>query len=155
MSICIRYTRNEDRAKEVLNMGFHRILQQLDKYREKEVPFKSWIRAVMINTLINEYHKERKHATRINYVEHYIEESDHSVINEAVRQLNIKEIYKLIASLPEMQQQVFNLYFIDGYKHREIAELLKINENTSKWYLTTAKDKLKEMIIAMEIIAKR
>lgn len=54
-----------------------------------------------------------------------------------------------------MNQQIFNLYYIDGYKHREIAELLNINENTSKWYLTVAKDKLKEMIYKMELVVKK
>jgi RNA polymerase sigma-70 factor (ECF subfamily) len=56
--------------------------------------------------------------------------------------------------LPAINQQIFNLYYIDGYKHREIAELLNINENTSKWYLTVAKDKLKDMINKMELITK-
>ncbi|MGZ4089519.1 MAG: RNA polymerase sigma factor, partial [Bacteroidia bacterium] len=56
MSICIRYTRNSDKAKEILNMGFLKILDNLEKYRP-EVPFKTWIRRIMINTLIDEYRK--------------------------------------------------------------------------------------------------
>ena len=155
MSICIRYTKSEDRAKEVLNIGFHRILKNLSKYRQNEVPFKAWVRRVMINTLINEFKKEKTHYNNVQYVENYFESSEYSDINEAVTRLDIKTIYALIARLPVVNQQIFNLYYIDGYKHREIAELLNINENTSKWYLTVAKDKLKDMINKMELIAKK
>jgi len=155
MSICIRYTKNENRAKEVLNIGFHRILKNLSKYRQNEVPFKAWIRRVMINTLINEFKKEKTHYNNVEYVESYYENSKYSDINEAVERLDIEIIYALIARLPLVNRQIFNLYYIDGYKHREIAELLNINENTSKWYLTVAKDKLKDMINKMELIPKK
>ena len=152
MSICIRYTRNEEKAREMLNLGFHRILSKLSKFRQHEVPFKSWVRVVMINTLINEFNKEKSHRETIRYVNEYMEDGDYSVVNEAVKQLDIKEIYKLIARLPDMNQRIFNLYYIDGYKQREIAELLDINENTCKWYLTVAKEKLKDMILTSDIL---
>lgn len=154
MSICIRYAKHEDKARELLNLGFHKILKNLGKYRMEEVPFKSWIRRVMINTMINEFKKEKIHYNNIEYVENYNETGQYSEINDAVASLDIQEIYALIACLPMVNQQIFNLYYIDGYKHKEIAELLNINENTSKWYLTVAKDKLKEMINKMELTAK-
>jgi RNA polymerase sigma-70 factor (ECF subfamily) len=56
-----------------------------------------------------------------------------------------------IAKLPPASQQVFNLYFIDGYKHQEIAELLNISEGTSKWHLNSAREKLKEMLKKMDL----
>lgn len=155
MSICIRYTRNEDRAREVLNIGFHKVLKHLSRYRADEVPFKAWVRRIMINTLINEFKKEKTHDRYVEYVENYYETGQHADLNEAVARLDIKEIYALIARLPLVNQQIFNLYYIDGYKHREIAELLNINENTSKWYLSVAKDKLKEMINKLELIPKK
>jgi RNA polymerase sigma-70 factor (ECF subfamily) len=155
MSICIRYAKNEDRAKEVLNIGFHRVLKNLSKYRQDEVPFKAWIRRVMINTIINEFKKEKTHYRNLDYIENYVESSQYSDINEAVTSLDIKHIYALISKLPLVNQQIFNLFYIDGYKHWEIAELLNINENTSKWYLTVAKDKLKDMINKMELITKK
>src|SRR4051812_33908862 len=70
MSICVRYTRNSDKAKEVLNMGFLKILTSLNKY-DPDAPFKPWIRKIMINTLINEYKKEKIHYGNIKYVEEY------------------------------------------------------------------------------------
>ncbi|MCE3227393.1 MAG: polymerase sigma factor, sigma-70 family [Bacteroidetes bacterium] len=145
MSICIRYTRNQDKAKEVLNMGFFRILTNLDKYKP-EVPFKAWIRRVMINTLINEYKKEKIHYGNMEYVEDYYETSKYSDINEALKKTDAEEIYGFIASLPAASQQVFNLYFVDGFKHKEIAEMLNISEGTSKWHLNSAREKLKELL---------
>jgi RNA polymerase sigma-70 factor (ECF subfamily) len=145
MSICIRYTRNADKAKEVLNMGFYKILSNLTKYNP-EAPFKPWIRKVMVNTLINEYKKEKIHQENILYVEEYFETDQFSEINVALTRINADQIYTFITRLPPASQQVFNLYFVDGYKHKEIAEMLGISEGTSKWHLNSAREKLKEML---------
>ena len=153
MSICIRYTRNADRAKEVLNMGFLKILTHLKKY-DPAVPFKPWIRKVMINTLINEYKKEKVHYGNIHYVEEYYETDKYAEVNQAITRIDAEQIYSFIAKLPPATQQVFNLYFIDGFKHREIAEMLTITEGTSKWHLNSAKEKLKEMLKESNIIIK-
>ncbi len=150
MSICIRYTKNEDRAKEVLNIGFLRIVTNLDKYKP-EVPFKAWIRRVMINTLINEFKKEKIHYDNVQYVEDYYETDKYASINEAITKIDAEQIYSFIAKLPPASQQVFNLYFVDGYKHKEIAEMLEISEGTSKWHLNSAREKLKDLLKKNEI----
>lgn len=153
MSICIRYTRNQDKAKEVLNMGFLKILNNLKKY-DSAAPFKPWIRRIMINTLINEYKKEKIHTQNIQYVEQYYETDEFSEFNQAVTRIDAQQVYHFIEQLPPATQQVFNLYFIDGYKHREIADLLEITEGTSKWHLNSAKEKLKTMLRESNISIK-
>lgn len=150
MSICVRYTRQQDRAKEVLNIGFYKILKNLDKYN-LDLPFKPWARKVMINTLINEYKKQKIHYGNMVYIEEYYDNETYSEMNEAITKSNAKEIYDFIAQLPPASQQVFNLYFIDGFKHREIAELLNISEGTSKWHLNNAKEMLKQMLLELKI----
>lgn len=145
MSICMRYTRNADRAREVLNIGFYRILSQLDKF-DRISPFKPWARRLMINTLINEYKKEKVHYHHVEYVEDYRENTDYSELNASIGRADVEEIYAFIAQLNPASQQVFNLYFIDGYKHKEIAEMLNISEGTSKWHLNAAREKLKTML---------
>jgi RNA polymerase sigma-70 factor (ECF subfamily) len=145
MSICIRYTHNQDRAKEVLNMGIYKVLTNLKSYKPED-PFKPWARKIMVNTLINEYKKEKHHSATINYVEEYYDNSDYSDLNAAVSKINADDIYAFIAQLPPASRQVFNLYFIDGFKHREIGEMLGISEGTSKWHLNAAREKLKELI---------
>ena len=155
MSICVRYTRSDEKAREVLNLGFHKVLKNLSKYRHGEVPFKSWLRRVMINTLINEFRKEKAHYENMLYVESYTDSNTQSDINEAAMRLEAEQIHYLISRLPEVNRQVFNLFYIDGYKHREIADLLNINENTSKWYLTVAKNKLRAMIVKSELLTEK
>ncbi len=150
MSICIRYTRNEEKAKEVMNMGFYKIISNLNKYNT-EIPFKPWARRVMINTLINEFKKEKKHYANVQYVEDYFETDKYAELNSAIAKINAEQLYAFIAKLPPASQQVFNLYFIDGYKHKEIAELLNITEGTSKWHLNAAREKLKEMLASINV----
>lgn len=150
MSICVRYTHQQDRAKEVLNIGYYKILKNLDKYHF-DAPFKPWARKVMINTLINEYKKQKIHYGTMVYVEAYFDDETYSEMNEAITKSNAKEIYDFIAKLPPASQQVFNLYFIDGYKHREIAEMLNISEGTSKWHLNNAKELLKSMLLELKV----
>jgi RNA polymerase sigma factor (sigma-70 family) len=144
MSICIRYTRQQEKAREVLNIGFYRILKNLDKFNS-EAPFKPWIRKIMINTLINEYKKEKIHYGNIEYVDNYTD-GEYSELTGALDKANADVIYKFIAQLPPASQQVFNMYFVDGFKHREIADMLGISEGTSKWHLNSARTKLKEML---------
>ncbi|MCC6371751.1 MAG: RNA polymerase sigma factor [Bacteroidia bacterium] len=146
MSICIRYTHNQDRANETLNLGFFKILKYLNTYRTNE-PFKPWIRKVMINTLIKEYKKEKSQKLNLVYVEDYHDSEKYSELNSIMDKINSEQIYKFIAMLPPASRQVFNLYFIDGYKHREIADMLDFSEGTSKWHLNSAREKLKEMIL--------
>lgn len=145
MSISIRYTRNQDLAKEMLNVGFLKILNNLDKYRD-EIPFKAWIRKIMINTLIDEYRKQKKQSEVIDYVDEYYDNSDYAELNTALEKINANQIHELIAKLPPMAQQVFNLFVIDGYSHKEIGDILNIEEGTSKWHLNSARAKLKEML---------
>ena len=145
MSICIRYTKNQDQAKEQLNMGFLKILNNLEKYNE-EVPFKAWIRKIMINTLIDEYRKHKKQSEVIDFVEEYYDNSSFSEENNAIDKMSVDQIRILISKLPPMAQQVFNMFVVDGYSHKEIGEILNIEEGTSKWHLNSARQKLKEML---------
>jgi RNA polymerase sigma factor (sigma-70 family) len=145
MSICFRYTHSRENAEEILNLGFLKALKNLDKYRP-EIPFKVWIRKVMINVVIDEYRKEKKHKENIEYIEEYDETIYNAVENNVIAKMNAEEIYELIIKLPPMSQKVFNLYVIDGFSHKEIAEMLDMSEGTSKWHLNFSRNKLKEMI---------
>ena len=145
MGICYRYVGSKEEAEEMLNIGFLKILNNLDKYRP-EVPFKAWIRKVMINVLIDEYRKEKRHSEHIKYVDEYNESGDLTEVNDAMTKMNVEQIHVLIMKLPPMSRKVFNLYVIDGYMHKEIATMLNISEGTSKWHLNFSRGKLKEMI---------
>lgn len=145
MGICMRYSRDKDSASESLNMGFLKILKNLSTYKP-EIPFKSWIRRVMVNTLIDEYRKNKREREKVTYVEEYYDSSDFSDVNEALSRINYNQLLDQINLLPEATKKVFNLFAIDGYSHKEIGEMLMISEGTSKWHLNSARQKLKEYI---------
>jgi RNA polymerase sigma factor (sigma-70 family) len=145
MGICYRYVNSKEEAREMLNIGFTKMLYNLEKYKP-EVPFKSWMRKVMINVLIDEYRKEKRHQENIKYVEEYNETGSYSELNDALIKMNVDQIHALIVKLPPVSQKVFNLFVIDGYSHKEIAGMLNMAEGTSKWHLNFSRAKLKEMI---------
>ncbi|MBK9283319.1 MAG: RNA polymerase sigma factor [Sphingobacteriaceae bacterium] len=151
MSICLRYTRDKDSASEMLNVGFLKILKNLEKYN-LAIPFKVWIRKIMVNTLIDEYRKNKREREKITYVEEYYDSSSYADANEALSRIDCKQIYDLINLLPEMSKQVFNLFVIDGYSHKEVGDMLGISEGTSKWHLNAARTKLKEQLIEKNIV---
>lgn len=149
MSVCMRYTKNEQDARAYVNAGFLKIISNLDKY-DHEKPIDSWMCRIMINTIIDDYRHNKK------YYEH--EKHPHTngelILNE--RQLTLNEgearlveddIYRFIRQLPAKTAAVFNMYVIDGYNHSEIAEKLNMQEGTSKWHLSEARKQLKSMII--------
>ena len=129
----------------MLNIGFMRILYNLDKYKP-QIPFKTWASKVMINVLIDEYRKEKRHHEVIQYMEEYNEREDYPGLNEALIKMSVDQIHALITRLPPVSQKVFNLFAIDGHSHKEIAELLHMSEGTSKWHVNFSRNKLKEMI---------
>lgn len=145
MGICMRYSKDKDSAAESLNIGFLKILKNLATYKP-EIPFKAWIRRVMVNTLIDEYRKNKKEKEKVTYVEEYYDSSDFSEVNEALSRINYNQLLIQVNLLPEATRKVFNLFAIDGYSHKEIGEMLMISEGTSKWHLNAARQKLKEYI---------
>jgi len=150
MSICRRYLRQEEHAREVLNLGFCRMLLNINKY-QPIAPFRFWARKIMVNVLINEHKKEKYHYGNHAYVENYHEDEKYSEINNAVEKFGIDRIAMYIEKLPAASRQVFNLFIIDGYSHKEISGLLGISEGTSKWHLNAAREKLKEMLTEKKI----
>ena len=145
MGVCYRYTNSSDEAKEMLNIGFFKILTNIEKYKP-EVPFKAWIRKVMVNVLIDQYRKEKKHNEHIQYVDEYKEVADFSELNPVLAKMDVEQLHSLIMKLPPVSQKVFNLYVVDGYSHKEIAEMLNMSVGTSKWHLNFSRGKLKDMI---------
>lgn len=148
ISICLRYTNSREEAREMLNIGFLKILYNLEKYKP-EVPFKKWIRKVMINTLIDEYRKEKKHDEHIEYVDTYSETKDFADVNDALVKMDVDQIHSLIVKLPPVSRRVFTMYVIDGFNHKEIAEMLEITDGTSRWHLNFSKNKLREMFLKL------
>ena len=147
MSVCARYYRNKEESAPVLNKAFLRITQNLEKYKP-EVPWDRWIKRIMINAIINEYKSNQKNKEVFIPSEMLpgSTEFDSYSYNEITEQIDLDHIKSLIHQLPVSQKEVFNLFAIDGYTHKEIAEMLEIPIGTSKWLLAEARKVLKVKI---------
>ena len=140
LSICRLYTYSNDDAVSILNDSFLKVFSSIKKNGyNKSIPFKNWLRRILINTAIDNYRKNSKHLYHLD-----IEESNNIQTDiSAIDNLNVEDILKLLDQLPEMHRIVFNLYEIQGFSHKEISEKLKISESTSRVFLTRAKKRLR------------
>jgi len=146
MSICLRYERNKQDAEELLNMGFLKIVTKLDKYNT-DVPFEAWMRRIMINTIIDEFRKNKKAKEHLEYTDfNGIHENKSVSYNEADLLFDAEELEKMIRTLPPVTQKVFNMHVIDGYSHKEIAAEMNMGVGTSKWHVSNARKILRGLV---------
>ncbi|PCJ66477.1 MAG: RNA polymerase subunit sigma-24 [Bacteroidetes bacterium] len=143
-SVISRYTTSQDDKSVLINTGFLKVLKNLDKY-DQSLPISTWIRRVLVNSTIDEFRKQKNkmlnvHLDEVSENELYLE------YNDALRSMEEKEVLLLLNILPVTSKMVFNLYAIDGYKHKEIADMLDISSGTSRWHLNFARNKLKELL---------
>jgi len=142
MSITLRYADSRNEASAILNDAFMKVFDNIKKYELKR-PFKPWFRRIVINTAINHYHKTKKEKERpiIDLQENGISE-DESIISG----LSYREMIEMVQLLSPVYRTVFNLYVIEGFTHKEIAEKLQIAEGTSKSNLFKAKQNLRSIL---------
>ncbi|POY36688.1 RNA polymerase subunit sigma-70 [Solitalea longa] len=145
MGVCLRYTRDRDEAEDVLQVGFVRMFEKLHLYKG-EGSFEGWLRRIMVNTAIEFYRRNSRMYPMVD-----LEEAENQSSNDLpLSNLNVQELLKLVQNLPPGYRMVFNMYAIEGYGHKEIADQLGISEGTSKSQLNRARTQLKEWILNME-----
>lgn len=148
MSVCMRYKKNREDAAELVNQGFLKILHNIEKYNQT-APFEAWIRKIMVNTVIDEFRRDKKDIDSLEYSDfqnnHYY--NQHKEENLADLHFNAEELEEMLHELPPVSKHVFNLFAIEGFGHKEIGEMLHISEGTSKWHVNFARTKLKELIL--------
>ncbi len=132
---------NEQAAQELLNDCFYKIFIKLNQYSFQGA-FEGWIRRIVVNTITDTLRKNIKDGQQHKEVQ----PEDVYIDSEAVEKLSHKELLKIIESIPDTHRLVFNLYVFENYSHKEIAQLLNINENNSRWHLNDARRRLKEKI---------
>ncbi|MEA5260180.1 RNA polymerase sigma factor [Arcicella aquatica] len=126
--VCARYMQNKEEAEDVLQEAFIKIFQNLSKFRG-ESTLGAWIKRIVINVAINHI-RAQQHFQGMDNVQEY--ENQFSDGLTGIEGINFQELIEMIRKLPKGCQSVFNLYAIEGYQHKEIAEMLKITEGTSK-----------------------
>ena len=140
--MCMRYAKDQDTAMEIVNTGFLRVFQKLDTFAFKG-SLEGWIRRLVFHSL-SDYYKKKENNSSIHFLD--IEDRDAPVRANAISNLHFEDIIKLVDMLPDATREVFYLYAIEGYSHKEIGERLDMSEGTSKWHLSVARKKLIDLI---------
>lgn len=140
-AVCKRYMKDPMAAEDVLVEGFFKVFTKIGQYSEAG-SFEGWIRRIMVNEALMHIRKKKPTETAFEPLE-----ADAKTVTNVQDELQEKEILSLLSLLPPGYRTIFNLYVIEGYKHREIAELLNISINTSKSQLILAKKRMKELVI--------
>lgn len=143
MSITLYYADSRDEAAEILNDGFLKVFQNIKSFDQNR-PFKPWFRRILINTAIDYFHKHKKHKQSERFELH---ENSIAASEKIISGISYREIIELVQKLSPVYRTVFSLYVIEGYKHKEVAEVLNISVGTSKSNLHKAKQNLKEMLV--------
>lgn len=143
MGVCLRYSNDENDALDILHDGFIKVFSNISKYKVG-TSLHSWIRRIMVNTAIDYYRKKIRRRTDDIESAYYIASAEPS----AVARCSEKEILQAVQSLSPSYRLVFNLYVIEGYSHKEIAQLLNITESTSRSNLVKARQKLQSILKA-------
>jgi RNA polymerase sigma factor (sigma-70 family) len=143
LAVCRRYTNSLEDAEDVLQDGFIKVFNNLDKYR-RDGSLEGWVRRIMVNTALNQYRSNLKtlYQLDIDELQQVIEDARPSNFDK----LNANVLLKMIETLPDGYKLIFNLYEIEGYAHKEIAEMLNISINTSKSQLLKARRVLQKKL---------
>ena len=147
LGVCNRYAQSIEEAEDILQEGFVKIFLNIKEFKG-EGALVAWMRRIMINTAITHYHKMLKHryhddldeVNETRFEEHTWGEAD----------FTREELFNVIHQMPKGYRVVFNLHAVEGYKHREIAEILNIDENTSKSQYSRARRWLQERLIKLK-----
>lgn len=148
LAVCMRYTRHRMEAEDILQDAFVKVFDNIHKFQFKG-SFEGWIRRIVINTALKNYSKKSFQQEQIGLEN----QPEHSTEPESYKNLEYEEILRLINRLPEGYRVVFNLYAIEGYSHKEIADMLGIQESTSRSQLVKARKMLQGMIVKIQKIA--
>lgn len=143
MSVCLRYARAREEAREILNDGFMKVFTRLDQH-DGQSSFKPWLRKIMVNAAIDHYRKHNKHYNHREIDE--ITEQVRSTQGNSLDEISYGELIRMIQQLPPAYRTAFNLHVIDGYTHEEISAQLNISVGTSKSNLFKAREHLKAML---------
>lgn len=143
-----RYTVNKDDAMDFLNQAFLKIITHLDKFRPGE-SFRAWTSSIAIRTCIDEIRKTKRYQHHVDTRDTdklVMLEKNNADQNTAPEKMQAEDLLKLVRELPDVTREVFNLNALDGFSHREVAEILGISETASRWHVHHARQILKEKI---------
>ena len=146
MGICMRYASNKAEAEDILQDSFLKIFFRINDYSGTG-SFVGWLRKVVVNTAITNYHVNLKYRYHVEIEEYVSAESGRAGFDEDF--FTADELYKVLNELPRGYRMIFNLYAVEGYKHKEIAEMMGIDTNTSKSQYSRAKAVIRDKLVKL------
>jgi RNA polymerase sigma-70 factor (ECF subfamily) len=128
LAVCQRYLRNNQEAEDVLQDGFVKVFQKIVDFK-MEGSLEGWIRRIVVNTALDTIRKNKKllDDVQVEEVQYKVSFTDHQFDG-----MDLAQLMKLINEMPDGYRIVFNMFAIEGYSHKEIADTLGVTENTSK-----------------------
>jgi len=147
MGVTLRYVDDRNDAEELVNDSFIKVFKSIGQFNapkysdQLQKAFKGWIARISSRTAIDFLRSRRTFL----YVDDIVEEQQPLTELNAISQLNVQDIMKLLNELPETHKLIFNMYEIEGFSHEEISKMLNIPESSCRVYLTRAKNKLREL----------
>lgn len=145
LGVCIRYIKDRSEAEYVMTGGFMKVFDNLN-YFKGQGSFEGWIRKIMVNESLLYLRKNKAMYLEVD-IDHASEQVN---MNDMVSNMQADELMTIIQHLPVGYRTVFNLYAIEGYSHKEIADKMEISEGTSKSQLNRARALLKQRILLVE-----
>lgn len=139
--VCLRYCRNYDEAKDILQDGFIKVFEKIAQFGQRG-SFEGWIRRIMINTALERFRKNSHTLT----MEKLPDIVDNEELEENEIEFSMDELLGYVQKLPERYRMVFNLYVFEEMSHKEVAEIMGITEGTSKSDLSRARSILQNII---------
>ncbi|HQS24930.1 RNA polymerase sigma factor [Sediminibacterium sp.] len=148
LSVCYRFGNSREDAEDMLQEGFIKIFTQIHTFQNKGA-FEGWIRRIIVHTCINFLKKNKKFSNSID-----LDQADYLEVKEETMPsvMQARQIIECIRQLPLGYRTVLNLYAMEGYSHKEIADMLDIEESTSRSQYTRAKVMLEGILIKKRII---
>lgn len=146
--VCLRYTRNNDQAEDMLQEGFIKVFTGIEKYNGNG-SFEGWVRRIMVNTAIDHYRKQKNDFVLLDEdksLEDFVE-AEVDVEDDDAYSFSPEEITEAMQKLTPAYRTIFNLYVFEHLSHKEIAEKLGISDGTSKSNLAKAKRNLKNILL--------
>lgn len=145
--LCCRYSNNDEDALDIMHDAFIKVFRNMHRY-QVGTSLNSWIRRIMVNTAIDFYRKQKRRRTEDIDTVYHVSSDDVDVVSE----MSAEEILIALQQLTPAYRSVFNLYIIEGYSHKEVAEKLGISESTSRSNLVKARAKLRVILIEKGIV---
>jgi RNA polymerase sigma-70 factor (ECF subfamily) len=150
LAVCYRFSHNREDAEDMLQEGFIKVFTQIHTFRSQGA-LEGWIRRIIVHTCINSLKKNKKFVESVELIHansiQVREENIPSIVQ-------VKQLVECIRLLPIGYRTVLNLYAIEGYSHKEIGEMLEVEESTSRSQYTRAKQMLEDILVKKNIIYK-